>query len=260
MNLLNPKKLLFLLPKWLRFKLFNIKTLKLYRTDTGSYYLPFFAFRDVVRNSIVENKIFDNDVYELSKKYIKENSIVIDAGANYGQLSILFSKVKPNVKVYAFEAYKYVSQILSKNVEINNSNVIVFNCILGDVSEKSLVISKSYLKEFNNYGSNYIELKNKDEQGDLVDAVKIDDLDINQEISFMKIDVQGYDLKVLKGAEKTIKKNKMPIIIEYSKEFENHFNYKFDDFLQVLRTINYKIEKRISEANYLIVYDDNFDK
>ena len=33
----------------------------------------------------------------------------------------------------------------------------------------------------------------------------------------MKIDVQGYDLKVLKGAEKTIKKNKMPIIIEYSK-------------------------------------------
>ena len=38
------------------------------------------------------------------------------------------------------EAYKYVSQILSKNVEINNSNVIVFNCILGDVSEKNLVI------------------------------------------------------------------------------------------------------------------------
>ena len=71
------------------------------KTDTGNI-ICHFAFRDVVRNSIVENKVFDNDIYELSKKYIKENSIVIDAGANYGQLSILFSKVKPNVKVYAW--------------------------------------------------------------------------------------------------------------------------------------------------------------
>ena len=51
-------------------------------------------------------------------------------------------------------------------------------------------------------------------------SIKIDDLSIKQKISFMKIDVQGYDLKILKGAEKTIKKNKMPIIIEYSEEFE----------------------------------------
>ena len=104
MKLLEPKKLLFLLPRWLRFKIFNIKTLKLYKTKTGNYYLPFFAFRDVVRNTIIENQIFDHDVYEISKKFIKENSIVIDAGANYGQLSVLFSKVKPNVEVYAFEA------------------------------------------------------------------------------------------------------------------------------------------------------------
>ena len=97
MKLFELKKLLFLLPKWVRFKIFNIKTLKLYKTSTGSYYLPFFAFRDVVRNTIISNQIFDQDVYECSKKYIKENSVVIDAGANYGQMSILFSKVKPNV-------------------------------------------------------------------------------------------------------------------------------------------------------------------
>ena len=76
----------------------------------------------------------------------------------------------------------------------------------------------------------------------------------------MKIDVQGYDLKVLVGAEKTIKKNKMPIIVEYSKEFEKKFNYSFSDFLAILKKLNYKIEKKISEANYLIVYEDIFDK
>ena len=260
MNLFDPKKLLFILPRWLRFKIFNIKFLKLYKTETGIYYLPFFAFRDVVRNTIIENKIFDNDVYEYSKKYIKENSVVIDAGANYGQLSILFSKVKPGVKVYAFEAYKYISQILLKNVKINNANVKVYNCILSDENKKNLIISDAILKEFNNYGSNSVELETDENQGNLIDSIKIDDLDIQEKISFMKIDVQGYDLKVLKGAKKTIMKNKMPIIVEYSEEFENKFDYIFSDFLKILKEINYKIKKKISEANYLIVNVDNFDK
>ncbi len=260
MNIFNPKKILFLLPRWIRFKIFNIKKLKLYKTNTGSYYLPFFAFRDVVRNTIIENKIFDNDVYEYSKKYIKENSVVIDAGANYGQLSILFSKVKPGVKVYAFEAYKYISQILLKNVKINNANVKVYNCILSDENKKNLIISDAILKEFNNYGSNSVELETDENQGNLIDSIKIDDLDIQEKISFMKIDVQGYDLKVLKGAKKTIMKNKMPIIVEYSEEFENKFDYIFSDFLKILKEINYKIKKKISEANYLIVNVDNFDK
>ena len=260
MNIFNPKKILFLLPRWIRFKIFNIKKLKLYKTNTGSYYLPFFAFRDVVRNTIIENKIFDNDVYEYSKKYIKENSVVIDAGANYGQLSILFSKVKPGVKVYAFEAFKYISQILLKNVKINNANVKIYNCILSDENKKNLIISDSILKEFNNYGSNSVELETDENQGNLINSIKIDDLDIQEKISFMKIDVQGYDLKVLKGAKKTIMKNKMPIIIEYSEEFENKFDYNFSDFLKILKEINYKIKKKISEANYLIVNVDNFDK
>ena len=260
MNLFNPKKLLFLLPRWLRFKIFNIKTTKLYKTSTGSYYLPFFAFRDVVRNTIIDNKIFDNEVYEHSKKFIKENSIVIDAGANYGQMSILFSKIKPNVKVYSFEAYKYISDILLKNAEINNANVKVYNCILSDENKKNLAITESNLKEFNNYGSNFIEFNTNKNSKNFVDSIKIDDLNIQQAISFMKIDVQGYDLKVLVGAEKTIKKNKMPIIVEYSKEFEKKFNYSFSDFLAILKKLNYKIEKKISEANYLIVYEDIFDK
>ena len=65
-------------------------------------------------------------------------------------MSILFSKVKPNVTVYSFEAYKYICNILSKNIKINDSNVKVFNYVLSD-ERKNLIISKSILKEFNNY-------------------------------------------------------------------------------------------------------------
>lgn len=244
------------MPRSLRFKIFNIKKIKLFKTKTGNYYLPFFAFRDVVRNTIINDEVFDNEVYELSKTLIQENSIVIDAGANYGQLSILFSQSKSNVTVYAFEAYKYIYEILLRNVKINNATIKVFNYILGDSSKKDLLISNSKLQSSNNYGSNKVELASDLSEGNLVDAVKIDDLEFEKKISFMKIDVQGYDLKVLNGAKKTIQKHKMPIIIEYSQEFEKDFNYTFYDFETILKELNYKIEKKIEGNNYLIIYDD----
>lgn len=247
------KRLLFLLPKFIRYKIFNIKILKLYQTSTGNYYLPMFAFKDTIRNHIINNQIFDVKIYNLAKRFIKKNSIVIDAGANYGQLSILFSKQDPSVKVYAFEAYKYIYEILCKNIDLNNCNIKAFNCILGNTKIKKVFLSKSKLDANSTYGSNEIILEKYESNSDAVQAIQIDDLNIFEEVSFMKIDVQGYDLKVLEGAKKTILKNKMPIIIEYSSQYEKTFNYKFDDFRKILKKINYKIDHKIDDENYLII-------
>ena len=68
----------------------------------------------------------------------------------------------------------------------------------------------------------------------------------------MKIDVQGFDLHVLKGAKETIKKYEMPIIFEYDKELEKDFNYNFRDFQNFLEEIKYKIILKIDKNNYLI--------
>ena len=87
--------------------------LKRYKTKTGIYYLPKFAYQDVIRNEIIKNRIFDKEVFDLGKQYIKDNTIVIDAGSNFGQMSILFSKVK-RVDIYSFEASPYIFKILKK--------------------------------------------------------------------------------------------------------------------------------------------------
>ena len=105
---------LFEMAKSIYFLLNKFKILKKYKTQTGLYYLPFFAFKDAIRNSIIQNQIFDKHIFDTAKKYILPNSIVIDAGANYGQYSILFSKVSNEVEVYSFEANKFVFEILKK--------------------------------------------------------------------------------------------------------------------------------------------------
>ena len=58
---------------------------------------------------------------------------------------------------------------------------------------------------------------------------------------------------LLKGSKKTILNHKMPIIFEYEEKFEKEFNYTFRDFENFINEINYKIETKIDEINYLIV-------
>src|SRR6056300_699792 len=137
------KRYLYFLPKSIRMRLFNIKKLKLYRTKTGNYYLPRYAYKDIIRNCIINNTIFDEHIYHLGKKYIKENSIVLDLGSNFGQLGILFSKAQKNVDVYCFEASKYIFKILKKNIQINNANAIPINCIVGDKTGGKLKIKNA---------------------------------------------------------------------------------------------------------------------
>jgi FkbM family methyltransferase len=248
------KRYLYFLPKSIRMRLFNIKKLKLYKTKTGNYYLPRYAYKDIIRNCIINNTIFDEHIYHLGKKYIKENSIVLDLGSNFGQLGILFSKAQKNVDVYCFEASKYISEILKKNIQINNANAIPINCIVGNKTGEKLKIQSATLKNYNTYGSNKIEINKQktNNNSEEIDLVKIDDFNFEKKISFMKIDIQGYDLMALKGSVKTIAKHKMPIVFEYTPEYSEELNYTFEDFERFIKSIDYYIVKKIDYYNYLI--------
>ena len=256
-NFFITKRYLYFLPRKLRLKIFNLKKLKLYKTSTGYYFLPQFALKDLIRNEIIDNKIFDKKVYETAIKYIKEDTIVLDVGANFGQLSVLLSNYKKNVEVYSFEASKYIFEILKKNVQVNNANVRLFHNLVGNETEKELFIKKLNISRFNTYGSNMIEKTDTQKDDSLniekINSIKIDDIIFDKKISLMKIDVQGYDLEVLKGSKKTIIKHQMPIIFEYEEDFAKNFNYTFESFENFIDEINYKISIQIDKSNYLIL-------
>ena len=68
----------------------------------------------------------------------------------------------------------------------------------------------------------------------------------------MKIDVQGLDLNVMKGAKSTIIFHKMPIIFEYETLFQNEMNYNFQEYINFVNEIDYKFENIIGSNNFLI--------
>ncbi|MEN3046870.1 MAG: FkbM family methyltransferase [Candidatus Hydrothermales bacterium] len=175
------------------------------------------------------------DVNFLIKKigeYLKKNKKVlfIDIGAALGYYSILIgNKFKEKIKIFSFEPVPYNFELLEQNIKINNLEDIVksFNFALSD-SEDSITINYD---EASPGDSSIVNIPPKSKkiivETKRLDNVIKDEIE-NFDIIFMKIDVEGFEEKVLKGAEKILTKNSREIILLV----EDFINPSIKEFLQ----------------------------
>jgi FkbM family methyltransferase len=128
---------------------------------------------------------------------IKDGDTVVDAGANMGMFSVWVAKNYRHSHIYAFEPTPETFAILQKNIA-PYPNIKAFNCALGEkAGHASIVVMESS-------GSNYIG-----KGGIPVEIKTIDSMNIK--LNFLKMDTEGYEGNILKGAAQTIRENK-PII------------------------------------------------
>lgn len=226
--------------------------LEFYKTPLGDFYVPSGATDDVIVNCIKEGIIFEPEIVETAKRFAKKDSVVLDVGANFGQMSVLFSDmVGHHGTVYAFEADDFVFDVLKKNIAATHRKNIepIFGAVFND-SGKELFFPKQDFKRFDAYGSYGIDPNAS--SGRKVRSLMIDDIDFTKPISFMKIDVQGSDLFAMQGARETIRKHQMPILFEFEQQFQDEFGTSFQDYVDFVDSIDYKFTDVINQINFLI--------
>lgn len=223
-----------------------------YETAVGNYYFPKNCFGDDVANTIKTGRVFDLAILNEAAKFAKPDSILLDVGANYGQMAIHLGRLATNIEVHAFEAQQMVFDILKKNLEANEAvNVIPhFNAVY-DQAGVEMHFPDVDLEKIPTYGSYGLDLKNK--TNNIVFSTTIDSQDFQKPVSFMKIDVQGSDLAAMRGARKTIEKYRMPIVFEFEEQFQADFNTTFQDYVDFVASIRYKFLKTIQDINFVIV-------
>ncbi|MDX1976152.1 MAG: FkbM family methyltransferase [Pseudanabaenaceae cyanobacterium bins.68] len=225
----------------------------LYQTIIGDYYLPDNIDTDIVINTMRKGEVFEREIIEIAKQYISFNSTVLDVGANFGQMTLIFAElVGESGQIFSFEASDFVFSILEKNISISKFKNINAICkAVYDKDEQTMFFPIPDFQRFGSYGS--YGLSPDALSGRKVQTITIDSLNIQLPISFMKIDVQGSDLFVLRGAVETIKRHQMPIVFEYEEQFNNEFHTCLDDYLEFIESIDYRIEKIVLGINYLII-------
>lgn len=138
--------------------------------------------------------------------WTNKDSVVVDAGANIGALTIpLASQVK---YVYAFEPQAEVAQILRDNTQ-HLSNVEVIQCGLGDAQQTMLCGPENSGWGPDSPGSFSLSSTNGSEE---VEVTTLDSFDLAP--TLIKIDVEGMEVPVIAGASQTIKKHHPVIWME----------------------------------------------
>lgn len=187
----------------------------------SKFYLPYY------KTDLIQSRIYNkNDYFERENldyvckgwnsgeigKHIKNGSI-LDIGANIGNHTLYFCNEMSVSRCYCFEPIKSTYKIFQKNVQVNNleDKVTLYKVAVGSKKGKAI------LSHYNVGNIGETSIKNC-EDGE-IPVVSIDEMRFDTKISLIKIDVEGFELEVIKGMQDTLRNNKPYVMVEIRDEY-----------------------------------------
>ena len=200
---------------------------------------------------------WEKNVYTAYKELLNKDSIVIEVGAHVGTHTVEMSKLSKHV--YTFEIQRFLNQLLSYNLIHNECfNVTNFLEIVGNNNSLLPIEEISYdIDRVFNTGVMTVQGLNKP-WGYPILQTKLDDkFSFLTRCDLLKIDAEGSEIDVIKGAIKLINKTKPAILVEFDgdKDKQEMFNllpnYKFKDVIDAYSANNVVYENKMMIGEYL---------
>lgn len=235
-----------------------------------SLYIKFFKLLKLFLNKTTRRGLYHNIPATIELEELLAGldlNTIIDVGSNKGQFILLVEKIYKNIKIFSFEPIKEV-YLKQKKFFSNNKNIKIFNFGLGAKNKDAILnITKK------NDSSSILEIKNSDLLGEkfkIIEKRKIIVKTLDKTLSkfnlkeniLLKLDVQGYELEVLLGADKILSRIKYIIIEIAESQFykdqqinNSIINYLNKKNFEVLKSCNhFKIKKiNYSQKDFLFV-------
>jgi len=149
-------------------------------------------------------------------RILEQGAVIVDVGSNFGYYAIyLGGELGGGTRVLAFEPFSKNYERLQRNIHLNDlhETVTAFPLALSDQDDKARI----QVRARNNSGSARI-IKNGGE-GEAIETAKLDNIwasamEKDASCSLIKIDVEGHEISVLRGAIRLLKEHRPCILIE----------------------------------------------
>jgi len=184
---------------------------------------------------------------------VNQKSVCIDVGCHKGEILDLILKESPNMKHYGFEPIP----VLYNNLATKYNNLAhIYNCALSDSQGETTFNYVKNAPAYSGIKQRKYAVENPDIETLHVKLERLDDIIPEAEkIDLIKIDVEGGEFNVLKGAVKLIQKNKPYIIFETGLGASEFYGTKpdelYDFFESVLQSKIYTLQKWIDDKSHL---------
>lgn len=241
---------------------FRIDVIKNQRVDFGDGIRPSAAIErkyalfpndDMVTITLYNNQLYEPYLYEFiyENRIDVEGTTIIDVGGNNGQIAIEFANlVGDEGCVHTFEPQRIIYQQLCGNIFMNGlDNVWAHNVALGSEIGKIDVEKPNYHSiGYVNFGDVHVGLKS--ENFEIVDVMPMDRYGLKN-VSIIKIDVQGFEINVLRGAKKTIEENRPIIFIEVEDDQLSRYGESETSLIKEIEDMGYYAKRFYEDLTFM---------
>ena len=192
--------------------------------------------------------IFGKFEYEIinaiAKHQLPKKPVFFDIGANVGVQTLQLSERIKNSTIHSFEPTNFGYNKLKNNILLNpnlRKNIFINQTFLTNKKKnmpKKIYASWNLINTNNAHKKHFGILK----QTSNANSLKLDEYIIKKKIKkidFIKLDVDGYELDVLKSGYKFLKKKKVPIIFEVAPYLYKEYGYTESDLINLFKELGY---------------------
>jgi FkbM family methyltransferase len=200
---------------------------------------------DSVQRVLTKGRLFEADLLTSHSDLIFHGSTVVDVGANIGNHTVYYALTRAK-RVYPLEPNPVARALLERTVETNRLEAVDLSYVrlgAGARPERRSL----HTPNPNNLGKTVLT---EDAGPDQVAVQPLDDLHFRGRVSFIKIDVEGMELDVLRGAAATISENRPGLGVEVDDRNADAFwRWLEENAYHVTRVVRYYA----ANANYVCV-------
>ena len=206
--------------------------------------------QDLIGRIVADGQEWEPHVRKAIEQAARAEGIAVDAGAYIGLHSVTMSRLFS--RVHAFEPQQGIFKVLCGNLALNGcANVTTHNLALYDeVGEMQLAplerqeVSVPMAGADPDYSliSNAAALTYEiaSDGAGTIRSMKLDDFAL-EDVSLIKVDTQGSDLHVLRGAEATIRRCQPVILFEWERDLDEQHATTLEDFFAFFSSHDYAV-------------------
>ncbi|HEX2781680.1 MAG TPA: FkbM family methyltransferase [Gemmatimonadaceae bacterium] len=196
---------------------------------------------DVLLRELELRGSWEPTITALLRRYVPEGGVFIDVGANIGYYSLLASSwVGDSGRVIAFEPLAQTFARLLRHIEMNGAKNVVplrLACAASAGARRMLTFADSGWSHLATGGT----------EGEQVEATTIDDTiaSLNPaRVDVLKIDAEGADFEVLRGARRTLEHFRPTVLME------THHLHRFGATVEMVRDFLHSLDYEISPLTH----------
>ena len=208
---------------------------------------------------------YETDLTDFFVKHLSSKSHCLDVGANFGYFTCLMARFCPEGKVIGVEADEHICRLTRDNIAINNFGGIasVRNAAAGETNQPLTMYRRMGRSGNTSIASVPESFTREMGESPVVEfttpGLRVDDLlsDFGGHLDFMKIDVEGAEPLVFRGARETFARNpNLTTVMEWSPHQIQHAGFDISDFVRELGELDLQAFDLVQGTEQSLSFDE----